>query len=315
MIYGLDLFSGIGGLSVALSDWVRPVAYCENDRYAQSVLLSRMLDRTIARAPIWDDVRTLLSRHLPEIDIIYGGFPCQDISVAGNGKGLAGERSGLFFEVVRLIKDIKPTFVFLENVPAIRTRGLDAVIKEITDAGYDCRWTDLSAAEVGAPHKRNRWWLLGYSKHNGQLATEKRGSSKETISNNEKGQNETSKFKGAGTSAVLPESFIPDSRREYQGTGENLRSDSQEPIRENFTKLREAVPNASSKRLEGQRQEPSRAKQELGNASLDSWWAIEPDVGRVVNGLPHRVDRIKCLGNAVVPLCAKEAFKELMGIK
>lgn len=188
----------------------------------------------------------------------------------------------MFFEVIRLIKDIKPTFVFLENVPAIRTRGLDAVIKEITDAGYDCRWTDLSAAEVGAPHKRNRWWLLGYSEHNGQLATEKRGSSKETISNNEKGQNETSKFKGAGTSTVLPESFIP---------------------------------NTSSEGPEGQRQEPSGVKQELRNASLDSWWATEPNMGRVVNGLPHRVDRIKCLGNAVVPLCAKEAFKELMGIK
>ena len=165
MIYGLDLFSGIGGLSLALSPWVKPIAYCEKDRYAQSVLLSRMQHNEISTAPIWDDITTLLPSMLPRhgIDIIYGGFPCQDISVAGNGKGLEGERSGLFFEIMRLAKEIKPQFIFLENVPAIRTRGLGTVIQEFTSAGYDCRWGCLSAYDVGAPHFRERWFLLAFN--------------------------------------------------------------------------------------------------------------------------------------------------------
>jgi hypothetical protein len=121
---GLDLFSGIGGLTEALDGYVQPIAYCENDRHAQAVLLSRMWDRSLPRAPIWDDVRTLHARHLPVLpDIVYGGFPCQDISLAGRGAGLDGERSVLFFEIVRLVGELRPRFVFLENVPALTSRG------------------------------------------------------------------------------------------------------------------------------------------------------------------------------------------------
>lgn len=167
-LVGLDLFSGIGGLTLALEPWVKPIAYCESDRWAQSLLLSRMRDGSLQVAPIWDDVKTLRREHIctPEIgiDIIYGGFPCQDISVAGAGKGLEGERSGLFFEIVRLTNEIRPPFVFLENVPAIRTRGLREVIRAFTDLRYDCRWTRISAAEVGAPHKRERWFLLAHAR-------------------------------------------------------------------------------------------------------------------------------------------------------
>lgn len=92
MLNGLDLFSGIGGLTLALAPWVRPVAYCENDRYAQSVLLSRISSGDLPNAPIWDDVRTLKAWDIPNVDIVYGGFPCQDVSVAGARAGLDGER-------------------------------------------------------------------------------------------------------------------------------------------------------------------------------------------------------------------------------
>ena len=163
MIYALDLFSGIGGMSIAIRKYARTICYCESDRYAQGVLLSRMRSGDIDRAPICCDVRNLNGKMLPRIDIITAGFPCQDISVAGTGKGLAGQRSGLFYEIVRLIKETKPKFVFLENVPAIRTRGLNEVIKEISELGYDCRWTIVSAAEIGAIHIRKRWFLLAYS--------------------------------------------------------------------------------------------------------------------------------------------------------
>lgn len=160
---GLDLFSGIGGISLALEPWVRTVAYCENDRYAQAVLLSRMRDGRLPVAPIWDDVRTLKGNMLPEIDIIFGGFPCQDISVAGHGIGLGGSRSGLFWEIHRLVKELRPRFIFLENVPAIRTRGLNAVAQALTELRYDCRWTIVSAAEVGACHLRKRWFMLAHA--------------------------------------------------------------------------------------------------------------------------------------------------------
>ena len=164
MLNGLDLFSGIGGISLALKDYVRPVAYCEIDPYCQGVLLSRMGDGSIINAPIWDNIKTLDGNRFKfGIDIIYGGFPCQDISVAGHGKGLAGERSGLFFEIVRLAKEIKPKFLFLENVPAITSRGGLQIVREIAEMGYDCRWCVISAASVGALHKRERWFLLAHS--------------------------------------------------------------------------------------------------------------------------------------------------------
>lgn len=232
MINGLDLFSGIGGLTLALGEWVRPIAYCENDRYAQCVLLSRMGDGSLPTAPIWDDVRTLSRSNIGQlrVEIIYGGFPCQDISAAGNGAGLAGERSGLFFEIARLTKEIKPKFVFLENVSAILSRGLDQILKTFTELGYDCRWEICKASDVGAPHRRARWWFLAYT--------------------NDKRSSEIKK-----------------------------------------------IPRRSSV-----------------ESTRDDWWKNEPCVDRVVNGLPFRVDRIKGLGNAVVPQQAREAFVRLMGL-
>ena len=262
---GLDLFSGIGGIGFALSPWVRTVAYCEQDRYAQGVLLSRMQSGDIDQAPIWDDVTTLRGDMLPRIDIISGGFPCQDISVAGLGKGLAGERSGLFFEIVRLIRECRPRFVFLENVPAIRTRGGERVVKELASIGYDCRWTTLSAAAVGAPHKRERWFLLAHTNS---------------------------------------------SRRLWKGS-------TQPEERDNHTKPSWDCENVSDPLcggLEGQREEPSRTGKELNHACNNSWWAVEPGMGRVANGVSSRVDRVKCLGNGVVSLQVREAFKKLAGI-
>src|SRR5690242_16210507 len=101
-MYGLDLFSGIGGITKALDGYVQPVAYCELEPYARGVLASRQSTGHLPIAPIWDDVKNLDGRRLPAVDIIYGGFPCQDISIAGRGVGLGGERSGLFREIVRL---------------------------------------------------------------------------------------------------------------------------------------------------------------------------------------------------------------------
>lgn len=123
-----------------------------------------MSDKTISDSPIWDDIKTLDGSELEgQIDIIYGGFPCQDISIAGHGKGLEGERSGLVHEILRLSRELRPSFIFLENVPAITARGGLALVKEITTMGYDCRWCVISASSVGAKHKRDRWFLLANS--------------------------------------------------------------------------------------------------------------------------------------------------------
>jgi len=147
-------------MSFALQQWVRPLAYCENDRYCQSILLNNIHNNLITSAPIWDDIRSLPTCLFPEIDIIYGGFPCQDISIAGLGKGLAGERSGLYWEIHRLAKEILPRYVFLENVPAICTKGGWDVVSSLAEMGYDCRWCVISAASIGACHRRERWFCL-----------------------------------------------------------------------------------------------------------------------------------------------------------
>jgi DNA (cytosine-5)-methyltransferase 1 len=284
----LDLFSGIGGNTLALSEWTRTIAYCDFDKHAQSVLLSRMRSGDIKPAPIWDDVSTLTAEQFScPIDIIVGGFPCQDISVAGKGAGINEEtRSGLFFQVVRLVRELRPTFIFLENVPAIRTRGLDIVLRELTQAGYDCRWTMLSASSVGALHKRERWFLLAHT--NEKLV--------------------------ADTSRKLPYR----SRAEPEQTGRNESSNSGSKVANSEDNGRDQECSI----LRG-RYQRDRSQRDIGSRSIfscvvtpgEDHWAAEPGVGRVVDGIPLRVDRLKRLGNSVVPQQAKKAFEILIGLK
>jgi DNA (cytosine-5)-methyltransferase 1 len=237
-IRGLDLFSGIGGISLALSPWVKTVAYCECEPYAQAVLLERMQSGDLDIAPIWDDVRTLGKNVFDtSIDIIFGGFPCQNISVAGNGEGLAGKQSNLFFEIVRLAKEYRPVFIFLENVPAITSRGLDTIARKIASLRYDCRWGVLSAYDMGAPHIRERWFLLA---HANSLGLEK-------------------------------------------------------PKTEHGA-IRETFPQSCTHILSKDWQDP--------------WATILRNDARV----PYRMERIKALGNSVVPQAAREAFIKLSGI-
>jgi DNA (cytosine-5)-methyltransferase 1 len=301
-VNGLDLFSGIGGISLALREWVTPTVYCENDRYAQGVLLSRMASGELPRAPIWDDVRTLGRDCLIEpVDIIYGGFPCQDISAAGRGRGLAGERSGLFFEIVRLTSEIQPTFVFLENVPAIRTRGLREVVRAFTDLRYDCRWTCVSAAELGAPHLRKRWFLLAHA--NGmRLREEQRPANSERprpLFANDNGETQ----------------FLADTcgeRLQGRGLEGGLRETPGDRPATSAQRRSSAPDVADSASANGEWVGTESNGKQSGPANA-GWWAIEPNVGRVADGVPLRVDRLRGLGNAVVPLQAKTSFERLLG--
>jgi len=161
MLNGISLFSGYAGIDLALSEWVKTILYCELEEYPQGILLSRMDDGSIPFAPVWNDVTTLDgTKFRGLVDIVFGGFPCQDISVAGNGAGLDGERSGLFFEFLRVLSETQAPFAFFENVPAIETRGAERVQKALAELGFTAKWLHLSAAEVGANHKRERWFCL-----------------------------------------------------------------------------------------------------------------------------------------------------------
>ena len=159
----LALFAGAGGgiLGGHLLGW-RTVCAVEIEPYPASVLLARQNDGILPPFPVWDNVCTFDGRPWRGIvDVVSGGFPCQDISLAGKGAGITGERSGLWSEMARIIGEVRPRFVFVENSPALITRGLGTVLGDLAALGYDCRWTVLGAADVGAPHQRDRLWIVG----------------------------------------------------------------------------------------------------------------------------------------------------------
>lgn len=312
---GISLFSGYAGIDIALSEYVKTICYCEIEKYAQGILLSRMDEGSIEFAPIWNDVTTLDGKQFKGmVDIIFGGFPCQDISVAGKGAGLEGQRSGLFKEIVRLAREIYPTFLFLENVPAIRTRGGFEVQRELASIGYDTRWTTLSASEIGANHKRERWFCLATNtkrlklwEQSGWSGRENRENQTLTGNNGEEGSLANSLCEGlegqweskrihqelSTTDSFSNSSIDSDSisERFSEGPGQDVQSEITKTIRQNLDHVCFE-----------------------GHATSSDWWTVEPDVGRVANGIAFRVDRIKALGNGVVPLQVKTAFETLMGM-
>ena len=165
----LALFAGAGGgiLGGTLIGW-RTVCAVEIDAFCRSVLLQRQADGVLPHFPIWDDVRTFDGRPwCGNIDVISAGFPCQDISSAGAGAGIDGERSGLWREVVRIAGEVRPRFLWLENSPLLVGRGLARVLGDIAGLGMHARWGVLGADEVGAPHIRKRMWVVAYADEDG----------------------------------------------------------------------------------------------------------------------------------------------------
>lgn len=177
------LFAGIGGMVSGLE---RTGAFeaawlCEKEPYPQKVLRARW-----PAVPIYPDVTDLKGAEVAPIDILTGGFPCQDISAANSGgAGIHGARSGLWFEFARLIGELRPRYVIAENSPALRTRGLGAVLKSLAEIGYDAEWACVAASSFGAPHKRDRLWIVAYpaisdadpqrSRRGGELPSESKG--------------------------------------------------------------------------------------------------------------------------------------------
>jgi DNA (cytosine-5)-methyltransferase 1 len=161
----LGLFAGAGGglLASRLLGW-RTVCAVELDTHCQRVLAHRQRDGMLDPFPIWDDVRTFDGRPWRgHVDVISGGFPCQDISSAGSRVGIAGKRSGLWSEFARIIREVRPSHVFVENSPDLVTRGLGIVLGDLAALGFDARWDVFGARHVGAPHDRDRLWIVAHA--------------------------------------------------------------------------------------------------------------------------------------------------------
>jgi DNA (cytosine-5)-methyltransferase 1 len=161
----LALFAGAGGgiLGGHLLGW-RTVCAVEWEPYPASVLCARQNDGFLPPFPIWDDVQTFDGKPWRGIvDVVSGGFPCQDISIAGQGAGLEGERSGMWKQMARIIGEVRPRHAFIENSPMLTIRGLDRVLCDLAALGYDAQWGVISAADCGAPHKRERIWIVAYA--------------------------------------------------------------------------------------------------------------------------------------------------------
>lgn len=269
----LDLFSGIGGFSLGLerTGGFETVAFCEIEPFCQRVLAKHW-----PKVPCYDEVRTLTADRLAAygvaVDVICGGFPCQDLSVAGAGAGLSGSRSGLWSEIARLVGELRPQYVIVENVSALLGRGLGNVLGDLATLGYDAEWHCIPASAIGAPHRRDRIWILAYPRCEGvyerRLVTD------------------------------APQESVRPRRMERDGLPERARCKAQ-TLADTFCS---GQPRSGQSVLSG------RTKTIIDRQTIDAFagrvgqiWGAEPDVGRVANGISQRMDRLKGLGNAVVP--------------
>ena len=164
MLTILSLFAGIGGFDLGIRlayPETQTVCYVEIDGYCQRVLAARMSDGSLPAAPIYGDITTFDGRPWSgSVDWVVGGFPCQDLSTAGKRVGLDGERSGLWWEMLRVVGEVRPRYVCVENVPGLLVGGVGRVLGSLADLGYDAEWHLIPAQAVGAPHLRWRWWCL-----------------------------------------------------------------------------------------------------------------------------------------------------------
>lgn len=256
-----ELFAGIGGIGLGLemTGGFEVKWQVERDKYALQVL-----EKHWPEVVRHNDVLTFPPDDSDKwnVDVICGGFPCQDISNAGKRKGLDGERSGLFYEIVRIAKRLRPKYLLLENVSALIVRGLGDVLRELAEIGYDAEWHCIPAAAVGAPHRRDRVFIVAYA-------------------NSDRKVGDQSEHRPRG--GVIPRS------KEQAGI-----------VADPSGSRREGVPEKPVFRFQDVSREFMRSRE-----NLRTIWAVEPDVGRVADGVPRRLDRLKCLGNAVVPQVAQ----------
>lgn len=279
-----SLFSGVGGLELGL-EWagLGPVIFqVEVDPFCRRVLAKHWPDATR-----FTDVTQL--RAYPPVTVLCGGFPCQDVSSAGKRAGLGGRRSGLWYEFARVVSEVRPRFVVVENVASGAKRWLPQVRRDLCALGYRTRAYALSAADVGAPHLRRRVFVV---------ADSERGELRE-----QPGRGRRPRGRGTAVAAVAGSlgrvGHVPDADRE----GERARAEHAEVARA-------SEPLGDAVRVDGSRPEGLTDEGRAGPGA-GGWWSSEPAVGRVAHGVSGGVDgrkrraRLRALGNAVVPQCAE----------
>ena len=291
----MHLFAGAGG--GLLADLIlghKPIIAVEWDKYGCQVLRARAADGWFPGLQVWEgDVRLFdPSEYAGGVDCIAAGFPCQDISGAGNQAGVGeGTRSGLYREVLRIADIVRPRFLFLENVAAILANDfLGTVLGDLAARGYDARWCCLEASGVGAPHKRDRWWCLAKradADRSGEL------------------QPQGCECEQRGRVGDLGED-VADTGSDGRERGRFCGCESDQ----DGTDQGEAFERGS-----GRVPQPHMGRVVDGLAAeLDAdWWSIEPDIGRVATGILNRAARLKALGNGQVPLQAAIAWMILGG--
>lgn len=298
----LDLFSGIGGFSLGLerSGGFETVAFCEIAPKCRHLLTHHW-----PSVPVFPDITTLTGDDVGPVDAICGGFPCQDISFAGKGAGLAGERSGLWREYARLVRELRPAFVIVENVSALLGRGLGEVLGDLAALGYDAWWDCIPASAIGAPHRRDRLWIVAYAggqQHQGYgnaLRREIASGLASALADAGLCLRDDAEADALGAyadrarphRAQIHQHRDAELRHQQDGLAEPLGHD----VADAALRQRHVEPPSES----CQRQR----RVAVGRRIVPSWrdWRSEPDVGRVAHGVPARVDRLHGLGNAVVP--------------
>jgi len=300
----LDLFAGIGGISRGLESTggFETVAFCEIEAFPKLILAKHW-----PNVPIYNDVKELTYDRLNQdgitVDVITAGFPCQDISTAGKGAGIKeGTRSGLWFEVARLVGELRPRYVILENVSAILSRVVGIVLGDMAALGYDCEWHCIPASAVGAQHRRDRWWGIAYPNDAGNRAP--RGKADQhgpqgIEGRQEQSQPESSRQRENGTA-----SHVPDTNSErLQGGIPHGVTNPQGREKPGSGRLAERSFGRERSRNSHGPVKPSVGLLANGlSAGLSrSGWLPEPGIERVATGVPDRTKKLKALGNSVVP--------------